>query len=426
MSQASSKTDVPPAADRPGGSQRPWLVLAVALLGWMFDGMEMGLFSVVLRPALRDLLGAAAGNEGNVGQWASYLLAFFLLGAAGGGLLFGWLGDRVGRVRAMAGSVLAYSCFTGACYFATHPLQLGVLWFLAALGLGGQWSLGVALVLESWPEKRRPLLAGVIGAAANVGYLSLGIMAMCWAITPASWRWVMAACASPALLALIILGFVPESQRWRQAVRKAAARPLREIFGSRLAWPAILGIAFASVALIGTWGCVQAFLPTWADQLAVDNQYAKGTVQALLAAGAILGTFISPLVGGRIGRRPAYFGMCLLSLVLCQILFRTVTEYGGFLWLMAFLTGGATASFYGWLPLYLPELFPTRVRATGQGMCYNFGRIFAMIGVLETGRLMRLFDNSYPRACATISLVYVAGMVLIWLAPETKGRPLPE
>ena len=156
------------------------------------------------------------------------------------------------------------------------------------------------------------------------------------------------------------------------------------------------------------------------------NPYAKGTVQAMLAAGAILGTFISPLVGGRIGRRPAYFGMCLLSLVLCQVLFRTVTEYGGWLLLMAFVTGGATASFYGWLPLYLPELFPTRVRATGQGVCYNSGRIFAMIGVLETGRLMQLFDGSYPRACATISLVYIVGMVLIWLAPETKGRPLPQ
>ena len=232
MAQTQPKSDVSPAVDPLAGSQRPWLVLAVALLGWMFDGMEMGLFPVVARPALRDLLGSAAGNEGYVGQWVSYLMAMFLLGAAGGGLLFGWLGDRIGRVRAMAGSVLAYSCFTGACYFAGHPLHLGVLWFLAALGLGGQWSLGVALVLESWPEKLRPLLAGVIGAAANVGYLSLGIMAMCWPITPQSWRWTMLACASPAVLASVILALVPESRRWQQAVRKAAARPLREIFGS--------------------------------------------------------------------------------------------------------------------------------------------------------------------------------------------------
>jgi hypothetical protein len=107
-------------------------------------------------------------------------------------------------------------------------------------------------------------------------------------------------------------------------------------------------------------------------------------------------------------------------------MFRGLTAYDNLFLLAAFLAGAATASFYGWLPLYLPELFPTRVRATGQGVCYNSGRIFALVGVLETGRLMQVFDGSYPRACATISLVYVAGMLLIWLAPETKGRPLPE
>jgi len=427
MAQAQPKSDLSPTADRLAGSQRPWLVLFAAVLGWMLDGVQMGLFSVVARPALQDLFGPTAGEEAHVGEWISYFMALFLLGAAAGGLLFGWLGDRIGRVRAMGLSVLAYSGFTAGCYFATQPVHLGVLRFLAALGMGGQWSLAVALVLECWPEKRRPLLAGVMGAAGNVGYLMVGVMAVGWKVTPESWRWTMLASASPAVLALAILPFVPESQRWRQAVRKSAARPLREIFGTRLIWPTLLGIALASVALVGTWGSVQAFLPTWADQLAgPGNPHAKGTVQIMLAAGAILGTFVGPLVGGRIGRRPAYFGLCLASLVICQLMFRGLTAYDNLFLLAAFLAGAATASFYGWLPLYLPELFPTRVRATGQGMCYNSGRIFAMIGVLETGRLMQLFDGSYPRACATISLVYVVGMVLIWLAPETKGQPLPE
>ena len=156
------------------------------------------------------------------------------------------------------------------------------------------------------------------------------------------------------------------------------------------------------------------------------NLSAKGTTLTVVSIGAILGGMFGPLLGGRIGRRYAYFGLCLGSLVACQIMFRTMDHYDWRFLAMAGVVGCLTASFYGWLPLYLPELFPTRVRATAQGLSYNFGRIFAMFGVLEAGRLMQLFDGSYPRACATISLVYLVGMAVIWLGPETKGKPLPD
>jgi MFS family permease len=126
------------------------------------------------------------------------------------------------------------------------------------------------------------------------------------------------------------------------------------------------------------------------------------------------------------GRRPAYFLLCLSSLFLCAYLFRCVTQYGFVFLLVVGLVGGTTAAFYGWLPLYLPELFPTRVRATGQGLSFNFGRILAAIGALQMGQLMQYYDGSYAKAGATITLVYVAGLALIWLAPETKGKPLPE
>ena len=143
---------VTPATTSLGRQQ--WLVLAAAMLGWMFDGLEMGLFPIAARPALQDLL--AITDDRLIGQWNSYLVALFLGGAACGGLLFGWLGDRMGRVRTMALSILAYSFFTGCCYFAAAPWQLGVLRFFAALGMGGEWALGVALVMECWPERLRP------------------------------------------------------------------------------------------------------------------------------------------------------------------------------------------------------------------------------------------------------------------------------
>jgi len=521
-----------------------WMVLIAAFAGWMFDGLEMGLFPLVARPALQDLLGVT--DETLVGLWNGRIAACFLLGAASGGLLFGWLGDRIGRVRSMLISVLTYSFFTGCCYFAMEPWHLGGLRFLAALGMGGEWSLGVALVMECWPEKLRPLMAGIIGAAANVGFLSIAVLAMFVEVTVDSWRWMMIAGAAPALLTIFIRLFVPESERWQASVEKSSAKPLREILLTpALLKPTLLAICFASIALIGTWGAVSGFLPLWTDQLAggdrflkvemriadpapvffdlsadqveiadaghqaspgdgprysakrsVDfegspspgqsflytlrvtnrgkaegtgvrvtdrlpmdqivpasvniaagqdatfdsqagtirwnvgrlefkNPFAKGTCQFAISIGAILGCLAGPLLGGRIGRRPAYFLICLGSLVVCGVLFNLLHEYNMLFLLMSGLAGLTTASFYGWLPLYLPELFPTRVRATGQGLSFNFGRIAAAFAAMGTGILMSFVGGSYPRACAIVTLIYLVGMVLIWFAPETKGKPLP-
>jgi len=401
-----------------------WLVLTAAFLGWMFDGLEQGVFPLVARPALQDLLGVVGDKQ--IGPWMGYITALFLLGAALGGVVFGWLGDRVGRVRAMILSILAYSIFTGCCYFAQAPWQLGFFRFLSAIGMGGEWALGVALVMECWPEQHRPLLAGAIGAAANIGFGLLGFLGTMFQVTRDSWRWVMLAGAAPALLTLFIALYVPESEKWKKSVQKKGAFPIREIFSRGLRKTTLLGILFASVALIGTWGSVQ-WLPAWADQLTEGKSHnAKGLTQMLTALGAVVGCFVGPLIGGRLGRRPAYFLLCLSSLFACGVLFRGVTHYGAFFLIMVTLVGGTTAAFYGWLPLYLPELFPTRVRATGQGLCYNSGRVLAAIGAIQMGYLMQFYGGSYARAGATITLIYIAGCVLIWIAPETKGKPLPD
>lgn len=413
-------------AEAPNATQvrGQWMVLLAAFLGWMFDGVEQGVFPLVARPALQDLLGVEADKL--LGPWMGYITALFLVGAAGGGLVFGWLGDRVGRVRAMILSILAYSLFTGCGYFARAPWQLGAFRFLAAVGMGGEWSLGVALVMECWPERRRPLLAGAIGAAANLGFGLLGALGTLFEVTRGSWRWVMLAGAVPALLTLFIARYVPESQRWKESVQEGNSRPFHEIFSPKLWKTTVLGIVFASIVLIGTWGSVQ-WLPAWADQLTQGKIHnAKGITQMLSALGAVLGCFIGPWVGGRMGRRPAYFILCLASLISCGCLFRFVHEYNAVFLCMVLLAGGATAAFFGWLPLYLPELFPTRVRATGQGLCYNSGRIFAAVGAVQMGQLLKFYEGSYARAGATITLVYGLGLVLIWLGPETKGRPLPN
>jgi MFS family permease len=409
------------------GARGRWLVLAAAFLGWMFDGVEMGIFPLVARPALQSMMPASMlGHDQFVGLWMGRITALFLVGAAGGGFAFGWLGDRIGRVRAMTLSILTYSLFTGLCFFAQAPWHLGALRFIAAFGMGGEWSLGVALVMEAWPPDKRALLAGVIGTASNFGYLLIAVVGFCFKVTPDSWRWIMIAGAAPALLALAIQAFVPESARWKTAVARAEAQPLREIVSSGLLPKTSLGVGLASVALIGTWGSVQ-WLPLWADQMTGGRMpAAKAVAQILSSSGAIVGCLIGALAAGRLGRRPAYFGLCLFSLLLCGGLFRFVGNYGPMFMMLVALVGAATGAFYGWLPLYLPELFPTRVRATGQGLGYNLGRILAAVGALTQGQLVGAYEGSYARAGATITLIYALGLALIWLAPETKGRPLPD
>ncbi len=425
-----------------------WMALVAAFLGWMFDGMEIGLFPIAGRPALRELLNATGPDADRViGPWFSAIVASFLLGAALGGVVFGWLGDRIGRVRAMILSVLTYSVFSGLCALVSTPMQLAGLRFVASMGMGGEWALGVALVAEVWPNRSRPLMAGLIGAAANVGFLLVGFVALGvsrfveglgellsflpqpWVealLRNSGWRMIFIAGAVPALLTFVIRFFVPESEKWRSAVASGPKPAVGDLFRGRLRPATILGSCLAGVALLGTWGAVQ-FLPAWAAQFTKDPQKAAWT-QIVAAAGAIVIPIAVALLAERFNRRTAYIGLCAGSLVVCQLLFwgfRTDPQFGATFLLLAFLTNGITGGFYGWLPLYLPELFPTRVRATGAGLTYNAGRVIAAAGTVGSGGLLAIF-GSYAVMGSVMSLIYLAGFLVIAFAPETKGKPLPE
>ncbi len=403
-----------------------YLTLLAAFLGWMFDGMEMGIFPIVAGPALAEM---AHGLEGAalssfVNGWMAWATALFLWGAALGGIVFGWLGDKVGRVRAMSLSILCYSAFTGLSYFAAEPWHLAASRFVAALGMGGEWALGVALVMELWPEKRRPMLAAVIGAASNVGFALIAVIAIAFPVIKDSWRWVMLVGAAPAVLTFFIRLFVPESERWKAAVARETTHPLREIFRAPLLRRTLLAIVLSSVVLIVTWGAVQWLALIGQERAGSADPRAKAMTQAVSALGSVVGCFAGAWLG-RFGRRRAYFAMCVLALGVTSYLFRGTRFYDLEFFLFVLLAGATTGAFYGWLPLYLPELFPTRVRATAQGLSYNLGRVLAGFGALQMGALVEKLGG-YERAGATIVLVYFAGMLTIWFAPETRGAPLPE
>lgn len=490
------------------GNRGRYLALTAALLGWLFDGFEMGLFPVISRPALQELLHVAgeAVSDADIGFWNSLINASFLIGAATGGVLFGWLGDRLGRVRAMSLSILTYALCSGLGGLVGTAWQMMLIRFVAALGMGGEWSLGVALVMEVWQGRSRALLAGLIGAAANLGYLIVALLSIGLGSVRSGletlglsgswveWRLLMVCGALPAVLTFFIRLLVPESGAWeherqRGATSSWAGRDLLAVFagvgicaGLLVLWQFVdnlflriagtvlavvlvaacylypihcyltrsgesaatrrdllrtmlLGAALSGVALLATWGSVQ-WAPLWAHQLAQHAarqtpelkdtvRFWKEYTQMTGAFGAVVGCVAGALLAGGAGRRFAYVFLCLASLGSVLLFYQGDATFGpGFLVRM-FLAGGFSAAFYGWLPLYLPELFPTRVRATGQGFGFNFGRILAAVGVLQVPALMGQ-PPDYARACSWLALIYVAGLFIIWLAPETRGKPLPE
>jgi MFS family permease len=410
------------------------MALVAAFLGWMFDGLEMGLFPLAGRPALRELMGAAGPDADKIiGPWFGGIIAAFLIGAAVGGVLFGWMGDRVGRVKAMVWSVATYSIFSGLCGFVNAPWQLGALRFVASLGMGGEWALGVSLVSEIWPAKSRPLLSGLIGAAANVGFFLVGVtqlLLMKYGTNLSEkfhaplWRLLFIAGALPALLTFVIRIFVPESEKWKAATSSGPKPSVADIFAPGIGKFTALGAALAGVALLGTWASVQ-WIPPWASQM-TGSPTKTAYTQMFAAIGAIVLPLITALLAGRFNRKGTYIALCILSIAVCETLFLMKPPYGFLFLLLATLANGVTGSFYGWLPLYLPELFPTRIRATGSGFCFNFGRVFAAGGSLVSGGLLLKFGGDYAKMGSVICLIYIVGVAVIIFCPETKGKPLPE
>ena len=234
---------------------------------------------------------------------------------------------------------------------------------------------------------RECLLAGLIGAAANVGFLTIALIGLAlvktigqlgpaliniglpqtWAdalVANSGWRFILLLGALPALVALFIVFFVPESKKWQHAAATAPKNKISDIFKGHTGKLAVLGAVISSIALLGMWGSAQ-WIPIWADKL--GGSASKSLAQVWLAVGAIVGCIIGSYMAKWTSRRWAYFILCLISLVTCAYLFRVPMEFGGKYLFLVFIVGAATASFFGWLPLYLPELFPTRIRATATG-----------------------------------------------------------
>jgi MFS transporter, SHS family, sialic acid transporter len=447
-----------------------YLILVCAFLGWLCAGMHMSITQLVGQPAAIDLLSRAGqldagryqslnrqlpkkGAERSsqqqlsssdlaqlkqwkslIAQWFAWYQCAFLFGAASGGLVFGRLGDRIGRAKAMAVSILTYSGMAGAAYLAQSPEQLLVLWFLACTGVGGMWPNGVALVSEAWSSMSRPMVAGVIGTSANIGIFLFSTLATQVKITPEEWRWVMLVGACPFVLGLFSLFLVPESPKWLatqqdQTNGQSAPPSHSEIFRPPLLKITLVGILLATIPIIGGWSTANWMVP-WAAEAgelaSPPNPFLKAQVNQARAVTGIVGSLLGGWIASFLGRRRTYCiasGMCLL-IAQYTFWFIVPTDRSFLLWVAGL--GFFSGIYFGWLPLFLPELFPTRVRSTGAGVCFNFGRILTAITVFATGVLMEYFGGDYARIGRITSLFFALGLVAICLAPDTSQKQLED
>jgi MFS family permease len=400
-------------------------------MGWVFDSMDSTIYALVLQPALQELLGGK--NNGIVapeiiGWYGGIILSVFLIGWAVGGVVFGVLADRFGRTRVLVWTILLYAIFTGMAALSHSWWELALFRFLTALGIGGEWAAGAALVAEVWPESKRAKAAGILQSAWAAGFFLAALVSLL--LRQAGWRPIFLVGVLPAIVALVVRVWVQEPERWVNATSDSSRGKLRELFKPARLRSTLVGSGLAFVAVFGLWGATN-WTPTLVRSLPELARSDSASVNAsvsyaamLLNVGALAGYLCFGPLAEKFGRRPIFGFMCLGSLVMLPIAFLTPRSYSAVLVLLPFL-GFFNNGIFSGFAIYFPELYPTRIRATGAGFCFNVGRVFASTGPFLTGYLVKEL-GSFGRAASAVALVYLLGLIILLFAPETRGRPLPE
>jgi len=421
---------------RRGVTPYQWLVLLVAWLGWVFDSMDSTIYALVLQPALHDLLRSPEGGQVTadaIGWYGGIIFSIFLIGWAIGGVLFGVLADRFGRAKALVFTILIYAVFTGLAALSQTWWQLALYRLVTALGIGGEWAAGAALVAEVWPEDKRTRAASLLQSAWAAGFLIAAVLNLL--LRNHGWRPLFVVGVAPAIVAVFVFLWVKEPERWVKAHvaerQTGGLHPLKvaELFTPALVRSTLVGSGLAFVAVFGLWGATNwtptliRALPDLQNLSAAELVSRASYATMLLNVGALAGYLSFGPLADRMGRRWAFALMCLGSLVMLPITFlapRTYTQVLLLLPLLGFFNNGIFSGF----PIYLPELYPTRIRATGAGFCFNIGRMLAAAGPFVTGWLVTVL-GSFGRAASAVAAIYLVGLLILPFAPETKGKSLP-
>jgi MFS family permease len=425
-----------------------WFVFIVASLGWLFDTMDQQLFNLARRPAIAELLNMNPTDPGaaaSITEYSGYATMIFMLGWASGGVFFGILGDRIGRAKTMIFTILLYSMFTGLSVFSTSVWDFSVYRLLTGLGVGGQFSVGVALVAETVPDRARPYALGWLQALSAVGNMlaaligiTLGHLEESGAVGSA-WRMMFVVGALPAFLCIPIFRKLKEPEAWQRAKRTAGGSHLGSITDlfSEPRWRhnAIVGMLLAFAGVVGLWGIgffsfdlLRSVLDK-TDMSAGQKTLWTGITSLLQNAGAFFGIYAFTHLTAYTGRRIAFAVSFLAAMGATAFTFWNLKDFSDIFWMIPIM-GFCQLALFGGYAIYLPELFPTRLRSTGTSFCYNVGRFVAAIGPLALGlltsRVYAGYDEPMRYAGVTMCLVFLIGLATLPFAPETKGKPLPE
>ena len=405
-----------------------WKSGIAAWLGWLFDGLELHLYTLVAAPLVVTLLGVDSAADPAVKEKSAYIQAAFLVGWALGGTFFGRLGDRLGRSRTLALTVLTYAVCTGLCAIAQTWWQLMIFRFIAALGIGGEWAVGASLIAETWPKAWRPWLAAILQTAVNVGILlaSAIVALLSFLPNPPPERYVFLIGVLPALVVYWIRKHVPEPETWHRAEATDAPKPgIADLFRGRVASTTWRTLTVCALSLSAWW----LFL-FWHAQhlrrLLAEEGTPPGEITRLISAAFFLMIFVS--IGGNYlaGWFARLWGNRRAILVLMFALFASMAGafivprgFGELAWFWVPLVG-LFSGVFGLFTMYLPPLFPTLLRTTGAGFCFNIGRLAAAIESVIFGWLAPVGD--FRTALLISSGVAFAAAIASWWLPE-HGEP---
>lgn len=424
-----------------GVTRYQWLILVIASVGWIFDVYEGQVYGLSRVQLLEDVLKhnpASIVGFASLGAAVKYysdiLLIPFLLGGAAGGLFFGSLADKWGRKPTMICTILTYSIFSGLTYFAHTIMQVGVLRFLVAMGIGGEWAVAASLVAEVFPASARTHASGIFHASSVLG---TWIATSASLLVGANWRYAYLVGVVPAFLTVWVMTAVKEPERWKKAEGQASptAKPgsVGELLGDpRWRKRAILGMLLAAVGLGSYWAVHIAgqqlaeyfALKSGTDKAAAAEKakWAYGYIQTI---GGGLGLLAFGPICARIGRKRAFVLMHVLAFLIVPIICYAPQNYTQFMVLLP-IFGFLTLSMHAGYAIYFPELFPTHLRATGAGFCFNVARAVSASMLFFSAWLKALPNMTLPFALTLLSSFFLLGLIVISFLPETKGQPLPE